>query len=151
MDAEFFIRDIEVRLNQIRAEREQNILRLSLDFIGLVRLRIRSRGVNFEEQPFTPYSDSYARQREKEGYQSKRVDFTKTGAMLNSITPTIIRSLEGTTIVQIKARDQNQQDKLNFQVTKLQRAPRGNILKPTQKEILFLQDQFFKINQKYLQ
>jgi hypothetical protein len=78
------------------------------------------------------------------------VDFTVTGRMLGSIRPFVLRQLEGTTEVVIKASNQTEQDKLNWQKTKPFGKPRGNILIPTQKEIEFLKTTYFNAIQKYL-
>lgn len=150
MDAEFFIRDREYRIKQQAAERVELVMGLSLDFIGLIRLRIRRSGTNSDGVPFTPYSDGYKKQRERDGYPSDRVDFTRTGAMLNSLRPFVLRQLEGTTEVVVKAGNETEQRKLNYQISKPTRSPRGNILLPTQAEINYLNDRYFKAIQKYL-
>ena len=150
MDAEFFIRDREYRINQMAAERVQLILGIATDLIGLERLRIQRSGLNSDGVPFTPYSKQYAKRREVKGLQSDKVDFTVTGRMLGSIRPFVLRQLEGTTEVVIKASNQTEQDKLNWQKTKPTSRPRGNILIPTQKEIGFLKTTYFNAIQKYL-
>lgn len=150
MDAEFFIRDREYRLNQQAAERVKLVLGLSTDFIALIRLRIQRSGLNSLGVPFTPYSDQYAKQREKKGLQSRIVDFTDTGAMLGSLQPFVLRQLEGTTEVVVKASNETQQKKLNFQIDSPKRAPRGNILLPTKKEVDYLANKYFEAVQKYL-
>ena len=150
MDAEFFIRDREYRINQQAAERVQLVLGLSTDLVALIRLRIQRSGLNSLGVPFTPYSDQYAKRREKKGLQSRIVDFTDTGRMLGSLQPFVLRQLEGTTEVVIKASNETQQRKLNFQIDKPKRGPRGNILLPTQREIDFLSTKYFEAIQKYL-
>lgn len=150
IDAEFFIRDLEYRSAQLASERAENCLRLSLNLKALVQLRIQRTGTNSDGVPFSPYSPDYAKKREKEGYQTSIRDYTVTGAMWASITPTIVRQLEGTTIVVIKAATNENQVKLNAALVKPKENPSGNLLVPNQKESDFLAAEYFKSVEKYL-
>jgi hypothetical protein len=148
--AEFFIRDREYRIAQVKAERRQNCLGAALNLKAVMQLRIQRSGLNSDGVPFTGYSDQYAKKREAEGYQNKKVDFTVTGRMWASITAFVVRDLEGTTEIVIKAGNDTEQTKLNAPLTRPIKAPRGNILKPTKKEAEFIANQYFELNKKYL-
>lgn len=148
--AEFFIRDREYRVAQVKADRRKNCLGVALNLKALVQLRIQRSGLNSDGVPFTPYSTQYARKREAEGYQNKKVDFTVSGRMWASIAAFVVRDLEGTTEIVIKAGNDAEQTKLNAPLTRPKAGPRGNILKPTKKEADFIANQYFELNKKYL-
>lgn len=149
-NAEFFIRDRQYRVDQIRSERRKNCLGAALNLKAIVQLRVQRSGIDSSGVPFTPYSKQYARKRELEGYQNKKVDFTVSGKMWASITAFVVRDLEGTTEIVIKADNDQEQKKLNAPLTRPAAGPRGNILKPTKKEADFIANQYFELNKKYL-
>lgn len=125
-----FASDLERRVAELNANRPRDVLQMALEFKALIQLRIQDRGYNFQERPFSPYTPAYAKNRQKSGYQAEYVDFTRTGRLWANVRPEVIENTETKTVVEITARDDGNQRKLQGAVKK-----RGNILLPSQKEI----------------
>ena len=115
--------DYARRFAEMSANRDRDALNIALEIKALVQLRIQTRGYNFEETPFSPYTNQYAKRRKKEGYQAEYVDFTKTGRLWANVRPEVAESTPTMTTVEITARDEGNQVKLQGAVRK-----RGNIL-----------------------
>jgi hypothetical protein len=115
--------DYARRFAEMSANRDRDALNIALEIKALVQLRIQTRGYNFEETPFVPYTERYAKQRKDEGYQTEYVDFTKTGRLWANVRPEVAQSTPTVTTVEITARDEGNQAKLRGAVRK-----RGNIL-----------------------
>lgn len=130
MNARDYIRNLRARLEALEAARPAETLRITLDLVALVKLRVQTRGENFRETPFAPYTSGYARQRAKAGYQVGYVDFTRTGRLWASVRPEVVKNEPGRTLIQVTARTADDQDKLRGA-----RRKRGNILLPSEKEI----------------
>lgn len=122
------------RIRQIKhdltANREADATRIALDQIALTKLRIQTTGQNSENQPFSPYVPSYAKQRQKAGYQVGYVDFTRSGRMWAAVRPFVVKSSVFSATIEIRGADQRAQD-----IIAGARAKRGNILRPSQQEI----------------
>ena len=55
----------------------------------MTKIKLRTaKGVDYSETTFEDYSESYAAWREREGYQTERVDLFLTGSMMSSMTKT---------------------------------------------------------------
>lgn len=121
--------DYARRFAEMSANRDQDALLIALEIKALVQLRIQTRGYNFEETPFVPYTSQYAKRRKKEGYQVEYVDFTKTGRLWANVRPEVTQSTPTFTRVEITARDNRSQSKLQGAARK-----RGNILLISSKE-----------------
>ena len=138
-------------IDAVRAEiidtRADRALLVSNLFLAILKDRIQREGKNSDGAQFMPYTTPYKKKREKGGYQTGYVDFTVTGRMWANITPQAEIPSPGVAEVVIKARDQENQDKLNGQFKK-----RGNILTATEEEIDFInqreQAEFNKIISK---
>jgi hypothetical protein len=115
--------DYARRFTEMSANRDRDALNIALEIKALVQLRIQTRGYNFEETPFVPYTKAYAKRREDEGYQTEYVDFTRTGRLWANVRPEVAQSTPTVTTVEITARDEGNQAKLRGAVRK-----RGNIL-----------------------
>ena len=127
------------RIRQIKqnltSDRENEALRISFDQLALTKLRIQSKGQNFEEQPFAPYTPGYAKERKESGYQVGYVDFTRTGRMFAAVRPRITSSSVFSCTVVIEGSDQRSKDIIAGAAKK-----RGNILQPSKSEIQFVRD-----------
>lgn len=115
--------------------REAEALRIAFDQLALTKLRIQTKGQNFNEQPFPPYVPPYAKDRAAAGYQVGFVDFTRTGRMFAAVRPRVERSDIFSATVVIEATDQRAQDIIRGAQKK-----RGNILQPSKSEIEFVRD-----------
>jgi len=115
--------DYARRFTEMSANRDRDGLNIALEIKALVQLRIQTRGYDFREAPFSPYTPDYKRNRQKSGYQTDYVDFTRTGALWNAVRPAVVESTATTTVIEITARDDGNQAKLQGAVRK-----RGNIL-----------------------
>ncbi|MDZ7876099.1 MAG: hypothetical protein U5L45_00435 [Saprospiraceae bacterium] len=114
----------------IQKRRAVVALKVAFDLSALVKLRIQTRGEDFNNVSFSPYARRTIIQRKTKGYQTAYVDFTQTGRMFANVLPKITSSNESETTVQITARSATEQAKL-----KNIKRKRGNILRPSQQEI----------------
>jgi hypothetical protein len=121
----------------IERDRPKETLRIALNLLDAVRTRIQTGGGNFRNSPFTPYNPQYAKNRQRAGYQSDYVDFTRTGRLWANIAPQVVESTPEKTVVVISARLPAEQTKLNGQRNRPRRGPRGNILIPSEGELDF--------------
>lgn len=125
------------RIRQIKQnlinDRENEALRISFDQIALTKLRIQSKGQDFNERPFAPYVPAYAKERKASGYQVGYVDFTRTGRLMAAIRPRIESSDIFSATVVIEGSDQRSKDIIAGAARK-----RGNILQPSKSEIEFV-------------
>lgn len=127
----------EAILNRIRQikqnlinDREAEVLRIALDQLALTKLRIQTKGQNFNEQPFAPYTEAYKKNRQAGGYQIGYVDFTRTGRLWANVQPRIVESDVFSATVQIEGQEQRSKDIIRGAEKK-----RGNILQPSKAEI----------------
>jgi hypothetical protein len=122
------------RIQQIRhdiiANREAEVLRISLDQIALTKLRIQTRGDDYSGAQFAPYVPAYAKNRKKAGYQVGYVDFTRTGRMWANVHPVIVSSSVFSATVELQGSDQRSKD-----IIAGARPKRGDILRPSAGEI----------------
>lgn len=111
------------------ANREAEALKISLDQIALVKLRIQRKGENAQGAQFSPYTPDYAKNRKKAGYQIGFVDFTRTGKMWAAIQPKVVESNVFRAVVELEGRDEKTRAMLRGHENK-----RGNILSPNATE-----------------
>lgn len=119
----------EIKQNLIN-DREAEVLRIALDQLALTKLRIQTKGQNFNEQPFAPYTPAYKKNRQAAGYQVGYVDFTRTGRLWANVQPRIVASNIFSATVQIEGQEQRSKDIIRGAERK-----RGNILQPSKAEI----------------
>lgn len=119
----------EIKQNLID-DRESEVLRIALDQLALTKLRIQTKGQNFNEQPFAPYTPEYKKNRQAAGYQVGYVDFTRTGRLWANVQPRIVASNIFSATVQIEGQEQRSKDIIRGAERK-----RGNILQPSKAEI----------------
>lgn len=135
MDSREFIRTLKERLAALNQNRAKDALRIANDLNALVRLRINTRGQDFNNRPFTPYTPGYKKVRQKAGRQTRIVDFNFTGR-LQAATQSFITEETGTkVVVTTTARGSDNQMKLRGAATRPKARPRGNILRPSTQEI----------------
>jgi len=120
---------------QIIANREADALRIALDQVALVKLRIQSRGVNADGAKFEPYVPAYAKQRKNKGYQVEFVDFTRTGRLMASISPRVTSSSVFSATVVIGP-DNPESEKILAGLSR----KRGNILEPSEQELQIIRE-----------
>jgi hypothetical protein len=77
---------------EIIANREADALRIALDHTALIKLRLQQTGKDAQGASFEPYTIGYKKEREKAGFQTSYVDFTRTGQLLASIRPVVTKS-----------------------------------------------------------
>lgn len=125
------------RIRQIKSnlinDRENEALRIAFDQLALTKLRIQTKGQNFNEQPFAPYVPPYAKERQAAGYQVGYVDFTRTGRMWAAVRPRVESSSIFSATIVIEGADQRSKDIIAGAARK-----RGNILQPSKSEIEFV-------------
>jgi len=134
--------DYARRFAEMSANRDRDALNIALEVKALVQLRIQTTGQNFEEVLFSPYTNRYAKNRQKAGYQTEYVDFTRSGNLWANVRPEVVESTEVKSVVEITARDDRNQVKLQGAVKK-----RGNILLVSQSEA----DLISQLNQQRVQ
>lgn len=128
---------ILARIRQIKADiinnRERDMLRIALDQVALIKLRIQTSGKNANGNPFAPYDPNYSKQRQKAGYQVGFVDYTRTGQFWAGIRPRVVSSDIFQTTVQLESDNPRGEDILAGAEKK-----RGNLLTPSKEEIEFV-------------
>lgn len=135
MTPQEFNRQIDDRLQMLRANRPREVLTIAQELKTAVQLRIQTRGEDFTGAAFVGYSRSWAKNRQSRGRQTNYVDFTDTGRLWANIQPAILSNTKDQTIVEVTARNRQDQDKLRGAKSLPKSKPRGNILIPNAKEI----------------
>lgn len=136
---------IRQNLADLRANRERELQVIGADLTVQVKLRVQGSGENYLNTKFSPYTPGYAVQRQKKGFQSSYVDFTRTGRLWASVYPDVQGNSAVMTVV-ISAHGQDNIDKVEGAVKK-----RGNILRPSQEEFDLAEQANNARVQKYLQ
>lgn len=117
-------------VQQLAATQGEDALIVSLDFIGLVKLRIQTEGRDKDNAAFPKYVPAYKKVRQKRGLQTEYFDFTDTGRAWASVQPKIIGQVVGRVTVRVKPNGKDNELKAAGQFKK-----RGNFLLPTKEEI----------------
>lgn len=127
-----YVDAMRARLVKMTEERRRDAILTALDAIALVQLRIRTEGKDADGADFVPYDPVYEKSKFAE-FNNSFVDFTRTGSMLNSLTPEIIEETIEFIRVEIKPNNQSDQTKLNAHEKKW-----GNILRLSEEELQFV-------------
>lgn len=131
-----FVEALKKAREEARQQRPAFTLKMALDTLALIKLRIQGSGQDFEGAPFADYNPIYAKYgREKKGYQSSFVDFTRQGRMWANIVPQVVEATPMKVVVETGAQDDENRAKLAGQVKK-----RGNILTPSADEVRMVRD-----------
>lgn len=77
---------------QLIANREADALRIALDTVALIKLRVQNSGKDAQGGAFAAYTPGYAAQRTKAGFQTSFVDFTRKGELWANVQPVVVRS-----------------------------------------------------------
>lgn len=91
---------------------ERRLLRVASDLKDAVRDRVQTSGNNRQNKPFAPYTIQYANQRQKKGFQIRKVDYTKSGRLWASITPELVSNDGQTIIIEIGPKGRENEVKL---------------------------------------
>jgi hypothetical protein len=116
-------------------QRADESLRIATDLTTLVKARVQGDSLDYLGQPFAGYNPIYAEYgRRRNGYQAERVDFNRTGRLWTSVRPVVVSDSLYRTEIEITSTNPEDNTKLQGQFSK-GRPPRGNILRPSEKEI----------------
>lgn len=130
MNAKDFAARLRANIQALRDNQQAETLRITLDLIALIRLRVQTEGLDYQESEFAPYTPGYARQRAKAGYQTEYVDFTRTGRLWASVQPEVSAQSGDVIEVNVGPRGQDNIDKARGA-----RRKRGNITLPSESEL----------------
>jgi len=129
-----YVKQFARTLLELRNTKTERAVGVAGDVLAQVKRRVQTSGTNFRGVTFAPYSRLYATQRRKAGFQTAYVDFTRRGRLWNNINPFVQREGRFNTVVVVRPRDRENQEKLNkLSVLK----NRGNILIPSNTELAF--------------
>lgn len=113
MTSEETVIQLRAFLNQVTGvELERRVLRTASDLKDAVRDRVQVSGENNRGRPFAPYVQSYAKQRQKAGFQIRKVDYTRSGRLWGSIAPRVVSNDGQTIVVEIAPRGRDNELKL---------------------------------------
>ena len=113
MTSEELVNGLRVFLDRMSGpELERRLLRTASDLKDSVRDRVQNSGLNRRNQPFAAYTPPYAKQRQKAGFQVRKVDYTRTGRLWASIMPQVISNDGETIIIEIGPRGRENELKL---------------------------------------
>jgi hypothetical protein len=101
----------------------------ALDLLALIKRRIQTKGQNYNNVSFSPYTKAHKKVRQNYGAQTEKVDFTMTGRLMANITPIVEKTDGQSTTININARTSDNQVKIAGAIRK-----RGNILTPSEQE-----------------
>lgn len=99
-----YIATLLQRKEALQKETKQAMIGITLDLIGMVRLRVQSSGINPDGVPFADYVPTYKKSRAAAGYQVEFPDITRTGRTLNSIAPEVIEESDERVVVEAAPR-----------------------------------------------
>jgi hypothetical protein len=123
--------NIRAAIKKLNSERPREALRIVQDLSTLIKFRIQGTGQNAEGVQFEDYTPEYAIYgRQRQGYQSEYVDFTRTGRLWASVQPQVIAAEATRTVIDLGPTGQENILKAAGQVRK-----RGNIITPSKEEI----------------
>lgn len=147
MTPQEFENNIDERIRLLRVNRPRETFIIAQELKTAVQYRIQTTGRNFSGMAFVGYSPRRESERQAKGRQVQFVDFTDTGRLWANIRPEVTENTKDKTIIEITARDSENQKKLRNATRQPRRSPRGNILIPSRSEI----DLANKANQLRLQ
>lgn len=145
MSIQDFITNYRQRIDNLNRNRTDEVRKIALDLSAQIKLRIQSDGKDFQEQPFSAYTTSYANVRQELGYQVDYKDYTRTGKLMANVQPYVLEEDETKTVIEITARNEDDQLKLRGA-----RRKDGNILLPTESEIELARQANIERIRKYL-
>ena len=97
----------------IAANREKESLIISKDMWALVARRLQNQGIDKDGNKFKLYSGKYEAKRKAFGLPIDKRTHTFTGDMFKSIRPIVVSHSLTRTVVEIRANDRKNQDKIN--------------------------------------
>ena len=127
-----YVKRLAKTVKELRETKTQRAVGVSGDVMAQVKRRLQTQGRDADGATFKAYTKLYKTVRQNKGFQTNFVDFTRSGRMLNSINPSVERDGRFNTIVVLKAGNKEDADKLKGNAYH-----RGNILRPSKKELAF--------------
>jgi hypothetical protein len=124
------------KTEEIAANREKEALVITLDMIQLVTSRLQNKGIDKDGNKFKLYSGKYAAKRKAFGLPIDKRTHTFSGDMFKSIRPIVVSHSLTRTVVEIRANDRKNQDKINEN----SKIVGKNILSLNQEEKNFLEE-----------
>lgn len=129
------------RIRQLKAEimrtQAQRVLSVAFDLSALIKLRIQTKGENYQNKKLPYYTPFTVQDRKAKGYQVGYVDYTQTGQLWASVAPRLTGDSEGKVSVVIESRNQRGKDIFEKAIPK-----RGNLLTPSIEEIKIANDAY---------
>jgi hypothetical protein len=101
------------KAEELAAERQKEALIISKDMYALVTRRLQNEGVDSKGNKFKLYSVGYKAKRRALGLPIDKRTHTFSGDMFKSTRPIIVEHNLNRTVVEIRANDRKNQDKLN--------------------------------------
>ena len=101
------------KAEQLAANREKEALIISKDIYALVSRRLQNQGEDSKGNKFKLYSVNYKAKRRALGLPVDKRTHTFTGKMLMSVRPIVIEHNLNRTVVELRANDRENQNKIN--------------------------------------
>ena len=101
------------KAEDIAANREREALLIAKDMFALVARRLQNQGIDKDGNKFKLYSGKYAAKRKAFGLPIDKRTHTFTGEMFKSVRPIVVSHSLTRTVVEIRANDRKNQDKIN--------------------------------------
>lgn len=115
---------VQRAVKRMETERTEMLLRVAENGLALVKSRVQQSGENAQGGRFEPYTEQYAKYgRDRQGYQSQYVDFTRTGRMFASMQPVVVKETATLTVVEVRPNNTADRVKAEGQFKK-----RGNFM-----------------------
>lgn len=101
------------KAEEIAANRQKDALIIAKDMFALVSSRLQNQGVDKDGNRFKLYSVKYKAKRAAFGLPVDKRTHTFTGEMFKSIRPIVVEHTDLKTVVEIRANDRENQNKIN--------------------------------------
>jgi hypothetical protein len=98
-----FLDKLEETKDDLIKNAVSDLLTVSLDAIGLIRLRLGTTGLNADGNNFSPYSPRWSRNRQERGRDITKKNFIDTGQLLRSLT--VKPQADGSVIIEPRTQD----------------------------------------------
>lgn len=101
------------KAEQLAENRQKEARLICADMFALVANRLQNEGIDSKGRKFKLYSGAYAAKRKSLGLPIDKRTHTFTGSMLISVRPIVVEHTLTKTVVEIRANDRKNQDKIN--------------------------------------
>ena len=134
------ISELQTRIDRAISRMESEIdtvaARAGSDIVALVTRRVIEKGLNSEEQSFSPYSPEYKKFREKKNRNTGFKSFEFTGSMFRGFQVIAVQRTSTGVRITIGGSNQDSADKIEWN----SKREKKSIIKPTRKELEFAQN-----------